>query len=105
MVNLRDKKFFPIIFICFLLGFMISVQVKTTQEALKASTHYQRIEQLSDMLLRTEQERDELKAQIARLKEDSNLHSETPQNLQNLSGISAVKGSGVVLTIEDLKIV
>ena len=52
-----------------LLGFMISVQVRTAQENVKTSTQYQRIEKLSDMLLRTEQERDELKAEIVRLKE------------------------------------
>lgn len=100
---IKNKKYFPIIFICFLLGFMIAVQIKTTQNALKSSTHFQRIEQLSDMLLRTEQERDELKVEIVRLKEDLGLHSETPQNLQNLAGITALKGPGVILTIEDSK--
>ena len=51
---IRDKKFYSIIFICFLLGFMISVQVRTAQENVKTSTQYQRIEKLSDMLWRTE---------------------------------------------------
>ena len=88
---IRDKKFYSIIFICFLLGFMISVQVRTAQENVKTSTQYQRIEKLSDMLLRTEQERDELKAEIVRLKEDGNLRT------------TAVKGPGVVVSIEDSK--
>ena len=57
---------------------MISVQVRTAQENVKTSTQYQRIEKLSDMLLRTEQERDELKAEIVRLKEDGNLRKEFP---------------------------
>ena len=57
-----NKRVFSIIFICFLLGFMIAVQLKTTQDNLKSSTQYQRIEQLSDILLRTEKERECLKA-------------------------------------------
>ena len=66
-----NKRVFSIIFICFLLGFMIAVQLKTTQDNLKSSTQYQRIEQLSDILLRTERERDALKLEIARLKEEA----------------------------------
>ena len=53
---IRDKKFYSIIFYMLLLGFMISVQVRTAQENVKTSTQYQRIEKLSDMLLRTEQD-------------------------------------------------
>lgn len=77
----KNKKLFSVVFICFVLGFMISVQLKTTQEALKTSTQYQRIEKLSDMLLRTEQERDELKAEIMQLKSDANVHSEYPEKV------------------------
>lgn len=98
-----NKKIFSLVFICFLLGFMISVQVKTTQDSLKTSTQYQRIEKLSDILLRTEQERDALKMEIARLKEDSNLHDKFPEKVNFLAGTTAVKGPGVVLTIEDSK--
>lgn len=100
---IRDKKFYSIIFICFLLGFMISVQVRTAQENVKTSTQYQRIEKLSDMLLRTEQERDELKAEIVRLKEDGNLRKEFPERINFLAGTTAVKGPGVVVSIEDSK--
>lgn len=100
---IRDKKFYSIIFICFLLGFMISVQVRTAQENVKTSTQYQRIEKLSDMLLRTEQERDELKAEIVRLKEGGNLRKEFPERINFLAGTTAVKGPGVVVSIEDSK--
>lgn len=100
---IRDKKFYSIIFICFLLGFMISVQVRTAQENVKTSTQYQRIEKLSDMLLRTEQERDELKAEIVRLKEDGNLRKEFPERINFLAGTTAVKGPGVIVSIEDSK--
>ena len=100
---IRDKKFYSIIFICFLLGFMISVQVRTAQENVKTSTQYQRIEKLSDMLLRTEQERDELKAEIVRLKEDGNLRKEFPERINFLAETTAVKGPGVIVSIEDSK--
>ena len=98
-----NKRVFSIIFICFLLGFMISVQLKTTQDNLKSSTQYQRIEQLSDILLRTEKERDALKLEIARLKEDANLHDNFPDKINFMAGTTALKGPGVVLTIEDSK--
>mgnify|MGYP001778138915 FL=1 len=98
-----NKRVFSIIFICFLLGFMIAVQLKTTQDNLKSSTQYQRIEQLSDILLRTERERDALKLEIARLKEDANLHDNFPDKINFMAGTTALKGPGVVLTIEDSK--
>ncbi|WP_455630567.1 DUF881 domain-containing protein [Megamonas sp.] len=98
-----NKRVFSIIFICFLLGFMIAVQLKTTQDNLKSSTQYQRIEQLSDILLRTEKERDALKLEIARLKEDANLHDTFPDKINFMAGTTALKGPGVVLTIEDSK--
>lgn len=98
-----NKRVFSIIFICFLLGFMIAVQLKTTQDNLKSSTQYQRIEQLSDILLRTEKERDALKLEIARLKEDANLHDNFPDKINFMAGTTALKGPGVVLTIEDSK--
>lgn len=100
---ISNKRVFSIIFICFLLGFMVSVQLKTTQDNLKSSTQYQRIEQLSDILLRTEKERDALKLEITRLKEDVNLHDKFPDKINFMAGTTALKGPGVVLTIEDSK--
>lgn len=98
-----NKRVFSIIFICFLLGFMVSVQLKTTQDNLKSSTQYQRIEQLSDILLRTEKERDALKLEITRLKEDENLYDKFSDKINFMAGTTALKGPGVVLTIEDSK--
>ncbi|WP_296895823.1 DUF881 domain-containing protein [uncultured Megamonas sp.] len=100
---IKYTKFYSIILICFLLGFMVSIELKTSQDNLKTSTQYQRIEKLSDMLLRTEQERDELKVEVVRLKEDNNVHNEFPQKVNFLAGTTAVKGPGVVLSIEDSK--
>lgn len=100
---MQNKSFFSIICICFLLGFMIAVQIRTTQDNLKSSTQYQRIEQLSDILLSTEKERDALKIELARLKENTDMHDKVPEKINLLAGTTAVKGPGVVLEIEDSK--
>lgn len=97
------KKFFSIIFVCFVLGFMIAVQLKISQDSVKASTQYQRLENLSDILLRTEQERDELKAELIHYKDSGNASNNVPDNINILAGTVAVKGPGVELTIEDSK--
>lgn len=100
---MQNKSFFSIICICFLLGFMIAVQIRTTQDNLKSSTQYQRIEQLSDILLSTEKERDALKIELTRLKESTDIHDKVPEKINLLAGTTAVKGPGVVLEIEDSK--
>ena len=100
---MQNKSFFSIICICFLLGFMIAVQIRTTQDNLKSSTQYQRIDQLSDILLSTEKERDALKVELARLKENTDMHDKVPEKINLLAGTTAVKGPGVVLEIEDSK--
>ena len=82
---------------------MIAVQIRTTQDNLKSSTQYQRIEQLSDILLSTEKERDALKVELARLKENTDMHDKVPEKINLLAGTTAVKGPGVVLEIEDSK--
>ena len=43
--------------VCILIGFMIAVQFRTAQDS-KGSLSQQRIEELSDRLLKTEHERD-----------------------------------------------
>lgn len=99
-----DKKFFSIIFVCAILGFMIAIQLKISQDSVKASTQYQRLENLADILLRTEQERDELKAKLVEYKDNANVQSSnTSDKVDMLAGTVAVKGPGVELTIEDSK--
>ncbi len=99
---MKIRQFLPMIFACFLLGFMVAVQVRTMQASQNASTQYQRIEQLADMLLQTEQERDELKAELSEIK-SGRTASIVPDDVNFLAGTTAVKGPGVVLTVEDSK--
>lgn len=97
----KIKPFWPIVLACFVLGFMAAVQIKTTQDSLNVSTQYQRIEQLADMLLRTEQERDELKAELSgREGAGSPI---VPDDVNMMAGTMAVKGPGVIVTVEDSK--
>ena len=87
-----------IILVCFVLGFMLAVQFHSTQNTLKYSTQYQRVEELSQQLLQIRHERDVLKQQYkAQLKSPDKLSSAALIE----AGISAVEGPGVVLTIVD----
>ena len=49
--------------VCVLIGFMVAVQFRTAQDA-KGSLSQQRIEEISDRLLQTEHERDELSEEL-----------------------------------------
>ena len=53
--------------VCMVLGFMLAVQFRTTQD-LKSSVSHQRVEDLSERLLQTEKERDDLQNEINELK-------------------------------------
>lgn len=98
---IKLKPFWQIVLACFVLGFMAAVQIKTAQDSLNVSTQYQRIEQLADMLLQTEQERDELKAELSGRKGAG--AAIVPDDVNMMAGTMAVKGPGVVLTVEDSK--
>ena len=58
---------------------------------------------MSDILLSTEKERDALKVELVRLKENTDMHDKVPEKINLLAGTTAVKGPGVVLEIEDSK--
>lgn len=52
--------------VCILIGFMIAVQFRTAQDG-KGSLSQQRIEEISDRLLQTEHERDELGDELRKM--------------------------------------
>ena len=52
--------------VCVLIGFMVAVQFRTAQDA-KGSLSQQRIEEISDRLLQTEHERDELSEELHKM--------------------------------------
>lgn len=90
--------------VCMVLGLMLAAQFRTTQE-LKASLPYQRVEDLTSRLTQTEKERDALRKEVQRLKEDTGAEVLTKeiQQLKMNAGVVAVSGPGVVVSMDDSK--
>lgn len=101
MLNL--KKIIALVMVSFSIGFMVSLQVKATQNALKTSTQYQRLENLADILLRTENERDALKQEVTRLKSQGNTSGDVSEEANIMAGLAPIKGPGIEITLVDSK--
>ena len=88
--------------VCVLIGFMIAVQFRTVQDT-KGSISQQRIEELSDRLLQTEHERDELgeelrKVQTAVADAQSSVDQEM---LRYRAARLPLTGEGVIVRMDD----
>ena len=88
--------------VCVLIGFMIAVQFRTVQDT-KGSISQQRIEELSDRLLQTEHERDELgeelrKVQTAAADAQSSVDQEM---LRYRAALLPLTGEGVIVRMDD----
>jgi len=103
MLSIKQGRY-SIAFVCMVLGFMLAVQFRTTQD-MKSTLPYQRVEELSERLLQTEKERDSLQEEINAVKNVSGGETETKaaKELQMQAGTVPVKGPGVVVTIDDSK--
>ena len=66
MRNIKQGRW-SIACVCMVLGFMLAVQFRTTED-LKHSLPYQRVEELSERLLQMEKERDALKEELDAVK-------------------------------------
>lgn len=104
MLSLKQGRI-SIAFVCMVLGFMLAVQFRTTQD-IKSSLPYQRSAELSERLLQTEKERDGLQEEVKNLKQISGQETETKavEDLRMMAGAIAVEGPGVVVTIDDSKL-
>jgi uncharacterized protein YlxW (UPF0749 family) len=93
-----------IAFVCVVLGFMLAVQFRTTQD-IRSSIPFQRIEDLSQRLSQTEKERDILLKQVHELRQATEAESVTKEveNIKMGAGVVAVSGTGLVVTIDDSK--
>ncbi|MDD4600767.1 MAG: DUF881 domain-containing protein [Negativicutes bacterium] len=93
-----------IAFVCVILGFMLAVQFRTTQD-IRSTVPYQRIEDLSQRLIQTEKERDTLQNQISELRKSSAEAATTQQAelVRMGAGVVTVQGPGVSITIDDSK--
>ena len=97
-----------IAFVCMVLGFMLALQFRIAMDQ-KASLPYQRVEELSARLIETEKERDALQEKVASLQQVQPApgNTEGEQMLRELrlrSGLTALTGPGVIVTIDDSKI-
>jgi uncharacterized protein YlxW (UPF0749 family) len=90
--------------VCAVLGFMLVLQFRTTQ-SIRASIPYQRLEDLSQRLLQTEKERDDLLNEVHTLRQASGVAASSQENekIKMGAGVIALSGPGVVVTIDDSK--
>lgn len=94
----------PIALVCVVLGIMLSVQFRTTQD-MRSSLQYQRAEDLTQRIMQAEKERDELQDQVRTLRSTSakETGAKDAENLKMWAGLVAFQGSGVIITLDDTK--
>lgn len=90
--------------VCCVLGFMLAVQFRTTQD-IKTTVPFQRIEDLSQRLLQTEKERDRLQEEVEKLRQSASKEVVEKQikELEMGAGVAPLVGKGVLVTIDDSK--
>lgn len=86
--------------VCMMVGFLLALQFRMTED-FRESLPYQRVEELSDRLLSTEKERDALLEEVATL--NTRLGGETESVLKQRAGLTAMKGEGVIVKMDDSK--
>ena len=113
---MKDKKIAVILFImCFLLTIGICIQIKTIDKAKIGSGSSMQQNELRDEVLKEQEKYDRAVKELAKKEEqleklisnisDENdntaLYSERLANLNNLLGYTALKGKGIIITIDD----
>ncbi|HMM20361.1 MAG TPA: DUF881 domain-containing protein [Selenomonadales bacterium] len=103
MVPIRQGQL-AIAMVCVVLGIMLAVQFRTTQD-IRATVPFQRIEDLSQRLNKTEQERDALLNEVHELRKSngSEAASRESQLVKMGAGVLPVQGPGIIVTIDDSK--
>ncbi|HHV61813.1 MAG TPA: DUF881 domain-containing protein [Firmicutes bacterium] len=100
-----------IAFVCVILGFLLVVQFRTQEYIGKITLPTRRLEDLTDMLRKTESERDllekevvALRQQLARVVEGEHMLGTVRQELEKVkmaAGLTELKGPGVVVVLND----
>ena len=90
--------------VCMVLGFMLAVQFRSTQD-IKASVPYQRVEELTARLQQTEKDKNTLQAELDDIKSRAGAeqNSKIGEDLRLAAGLTALEGPGVIVTIDDSK--
>ena len=88
--------------VCVLIGFMVAVQFRTAQDA-KGSLSQQRIEEISDRLLQTEHERDELSEELHKMQTaaSSTDNQQDKDLLRYRAALVPLEGEGVIVRMDD----
>ena len=88
--------------VCVLVGFMVAVQFRTAQDA-KGSLSQQRIEEISDRLLQTEHERDELSEELHKMQTAaaSTDNQQDKDLLRYRAALVPLEGEGVIVRMDD----
>ena len=88
--------------VCMVLGFMLAIQFRTTQD-IRAALPIQRVDVLAAKLQQAEAENKELRNQLEDLQgiSGSEKSSMINDDMVMLAGAKAVEGPGIILTIED----
>ncbi len=89
--------------VCMVLGFMVAVQLRTTEDMKGGSVSYQRIEEITDRLVSTEQERDGLKEELSALRKQKAAEAggSISEEISLRAGLTPVEGEGVIVKLED----
>lgn len=93
-----------ILLVCLVIGFMLSMQLKTTNRA--KNIPQQRAEDLSERLKAAEKDKEQLKMELDSLKAQSgsDVARKDFERLKALAGETALQGKGIELTIDDSSI-
>lgn len=90
-------------FVCMVLGFMLALQFRSTQDIRAALPQQQRMEELTLRLERMEEENERLHSQLNELASTSNdeKNKALTESLKMFSGQTAVTGPGVIIILDD----
>lgn len=90
--------------VCVVLGFMLAVQFRTTQD-IRATVPFLRVEDLSQRLSQTEKERDALLNEVSEMRKASGdaASSQGSQLVKMGAGVISLQGPGIVVVIDDSK--
>ena len=98
-LDAKAKIILALVFV--VLGFLLSVQFKTTEQ--QKGIRFERLEDLSERLKLAEDEKRQLQKQIEELKNDEheNIADSDMERLKVLSGTSEVEGKGIEILLDD----
>ena len=101
---MQKKGQFAIALVCVILGIMLAVQFRTTRDS-RSPLQYQRAEDLTQQLKKSEQERDALEKLVRDLRQVAG-QATTANEMEATkigAGLLSLQGKGVIVTVDDTK--